>query len=130
MTVSDTRRGAMPVRVDELLRGDRIIFLDAIVEVLDVVERLDFPTALSLTVRRWNPEAIPGRPAATLLPRGHLVTAVWLPRHFDLRCMLCRAPMPTRANLAEGTPRRALCGTCANPVGDRTVLLPRTRSPQ
>jgi hypothetical protein len=124
VTVDTRERTGMPIRVDELLRGDCVVFLDAVVEVLDVREVADWPTAMELLIRR-SPN---GRPYSTLLPRGHLMTGVRLLRRFHLRCVLCERPMPTEADLAQGEPRRALCGPCANPVFEGTVLLPPVRA--
>lgn len=115
-----TSRPSAPVQVDELQPGDRLVFLGAIVEVLDVDGHRDFPAALQVMLRR-APE---GKPATTLLPKAMVLMGVYLPRQFERRCPGCGRSTVVPANVARGVPERALCGVCSRSVDEPTDLLP------
>ncbi|MGI5151372.1 hypothetical protein ACQEVC_34250 [Plantactinospora sp. CA-294935] len=119
MTVETTKRSGLPIRVDELRRGDHVVFLAHVVEVLDVARHPDFDTALQVMLRRV-PE---GKPVSTLLAMGHLVMGMHLPRRVRMRCHLCGRPMLVDVDVALGSPRRALCTPCSVPVVGQTVLM-------
>jgi hypothetical protein len=124
MTVERTSRSGLPIRVDELRRRDQVVFLGHVVEVLDVAGHPDFEGALQVMLRRL-PE---GKPAATLLPMGHQVIGMYLPRPYRLSCRVCGRTTVVDADLALGTPRQALCRRCSAPLVEGTVLMPAVRT--
>lgn len=120
MTVESTSRMGLPIRVDELRRRDHVVFLGNVVEILDVHGHPDFATALQVMVRRM-PE---GKPASALLPKGHMVIGLYLPRLVPMHCAVCIGAVTVEADLALGTPRQATCRRCASPLLEGTVLMP------
>jgi len=110
----------LPIRVDELRRRDHVVFLGNVVEILDVHGHPDFATALQVMVRRM-PE---GKPASALLPKGHMVIGLYLPRLVPMHCAVCIGAVTVEADLALGTPRQATCRRCASPLLEGTVLMP------